>query len=270
MRKRRSNLRDHDVWVASTTGWRIVSVFAVFGSFATALIPTLFDSPAGAPAAGQLWWLALPVAVGVAAVAWPQMWRRWRFVITLVHEMGHAFVGGVLGGTPARITIGADTSGLAVWAGRRCRVRRSISVFAGYPAPGVVGVGAVWSSVTGGAGWWLLWAATLLAVVAITMTRNWRAVGIAAVSAITVVVVLSLLGWAAPFVAAGLGAALIAGGWQATWELNRLDNATLEQSDAGQLRNLTRVPSRVVAGVMAVAAAGCGVAAVWGVWALAM
>lgn len=68
-----------------------------------------------------------------------------RYLPTTVHELGHAFTAGVLGGRPQQITISLNTSGLATfdppqnWG----KVRASFVSAAGYLAPPISALAAV-------------------------------------------------------------------------------------------------------------------------------
>ena len=62
-----------------------------------------------------------------------------RYLPTVVHELGHAFTAGILGGRPKNITISLDTSGLAIyeppmnWG----KLRATLVSLAGYPASSI-------------------------------------------------------------------------------------------------------------------------------------
>ena len=50
-----------------------------------------------------------------AAVGATPIHKLIRYISTLVHELGHAFTAGILGGRPKHITISTDASGLAMY-----------------------------------------------------------------------------------------------------------------------------------------------------------
>ena len=56
--------------------------------------------------------VALGCITGIALAGSP-LHLIGRYLPTVVHELGHAFTAGVLGGRPQQITISLDTSGLA-------------------------------------------------------------------------------------------------------------------------------------------------------------
>lgn len=97
-----------------------------------------------------------------------------RYLSTVVHELGHAFTAGVLGGRPKNITISLNSSGLAVyeppvtWG----RFRASLVSIAGYPAPALASVAAVKASQSGHPKAWFAFAAGTLAVGIVFLIRN--------------------------------------------------------------------------------------------------
>lgn len=97
-----------------------------------------------------------------------------RYLSTVVHELGHAFTAGLLGGRPKNITISLDASGLAVyqppftWG----RGRASLVSFAGYPAPAVAALAAVEALRLGYSRTWFMFAAATLAVSILLLIRN--------------------------------------------------------------------------------------------------
>lgn len=97
-----------------------------------------------------------------------------RYLSTVVHELGHAFMAGLLGGRPRNITISLDASGLAVyeppvtWG----RGRASLVSFAGYPAPTVASLAAVEALRLGYSRTWFLFAAATLGISILLLIRN--------------------------------------------------------------------------------------------------
>jgi hypothetical protein len=89
-----------------------------------------------------------------------------RYLPTVVHELGHAFTAGVLGGRPKNITISLDTSGLAVyeppmnWG----KVRGTLVSLAGYPASSIAALAAVMATQDGHPQAWFAFAVGTLAV----------------------------------------------------------------------------------------------------------
>ena len=97
-----------------------------------------------------------------------------RYLATVVHELGHAFTAGILGGRPKQITISTDTSGLAMyrppihWG----RFRASIVSAAGYPAPAIASLAAVEAIQMGYSKAWFFFSGGTLAVAIIALIRN--------------------------------------------------------------------------------------------------
>ena len=105
-------------------------------------------------------WIALGVSL-VAVLVRP-VWRVLRLAVTLVHELGHAFVGMLVGRRFTGFVLRGDMSGHAVTVGRPRGPGRVVSTWAGYPAPGVVGAAMIWSAVRG-------WSAAVVGVVLVAL-----------------------------------------------------------------------------------------------------
>lgn len=92
----------------------------------------------------------LSVLLIAAVVVWaPPLWRVFRLVVTLVHELGHAAVGAVCGRRFTGFVIGGDGSGHAVTVGRNRGVGRALTTCAGYPMPALVGGLLIWAGTHG-------------------------------------------------------------------------------------------------------------------------
>lgn len=97
-----------------------------------------------------------------------------RYLATVVHELGHAFTAGVLGGRPKNITIAPSASGLATyqpplgWG----RGRASLVSLAGYPAPAIASLAAVHALQQGHTMAWFFFATGTLAIAIIFLIRN--------------------------------------------------------------------------------------------------
>ena len=100
--------------------------------------------------------------------------KAMRYISTLVHELGHAFTAGVLGGRPRNITISVDSSGLATyltppgWG----RMRATIVTLAGYPAPAIAALAAVRAVQSGHPRVWFMFAVTTLTFSVVLLFRN--------------------------------------------------------------------------------------------------
>ena len=97
-----------------------------------------------------------------------------RYMSTVVHELGHAFTAGVLGGRPKNVTIAPSSSGLATyqppisWG----RGRASLVSLAGYPAPAVASLAAVQALILGHTIAWFFFATATLAISILLLIRN--------------------------------------------------------------------------------------------------
>ena len=98
------------------------------------------------------------LALALLAVAFRPTWRLLRLGVTLVHELGHAGVGVLAGRRFTGFVLRGDMSGHAVTVGPARGLGRTVTTWAGYPAPALVGAAAVWLAVHG-------WAAPVLTVV---------------------------------------------------------------------------------------------------------
>ena len=118
-------------------------------------------------------YLALSFIAGVFVAGTP-LHNVVRYLSTVSHELGHAFMAGILGGRPKNITISLNSSGLAVyepplnWG----RFRASLVSLAGYPAPALASVAAVTASQSGHPKAWFAFAAGTLALGIIFLIRN--------------------------------------------------------------------------------------------------
>lgn len=199
-----------------------------------------------APASGDLGLtttgLLLALALAVVTVGFPPVWRVARVVVTLVHELGHAFVG-VLGGRRfTGFVLRGDMSGHAVTHGRPTGTARVVSTWAGYPAPAVVGAVMVWLATLG-------WAAPLLAALLILLVVSLVRVR-SSLTALVVMVATAATGalwWWGPDplqaeVLIGVGAVLVAGAWR---HLAAVLRDRSRHSDPGVLADLTHVPRLV-------------------------
>lgn len=181
------------------------------------------------------------VAVGVAllAVAIGPVWGVVRFAVTLVHELGHAFVGLAVGRTFTGFVLRGDMSGHAVTKGRARGLGRVVTTWAGYPAPAVIGAVLVWCSGRG-------WAAPTIAAVLVLLVVSLIRVR----SFLTLLVMLVVLAAGAALwwwrddalqaqVLLGLGLVLVVGAWR---HLSAVAADRSASSDPGVLAQLTHVP----------------------------
>lgn len=117
--------------------------------------------------------IAWSMLAGAAVGATP-VHKLIRYLATVVHELGHAFTAGILGGRPKQIRISTDTSGLAMyeppvhWG----RFRASIVSAAGYPAPAIASLAAIEAIQMGHSKAWFFFSGGTLAVAIIALIRN--------------------------------------------------------------------------------------------------
>lgn len=186
-------------------------------------------------------WIALGVALVGVLVG--QVWRFLRLAVTLVHELGHAFVGMLVGRRFTGFVLRGDMSGHAVTVGRPRGPGRIVSTWAGYPAPAVVGAGMVWAAVRG----WSAPVVTLVLVVLLIALIRVR-------SALTVVVtLLAIAGTGALWwwrddvlqeqVLVGTGIVLLVGAWR---HLAVALGDRSRSSDAAVVAELSHVPRVLV------------------------
>ncbi|GAB2540919.1 M50 family metallopeptidase [Brachybacterium huguangmaarense] len=168
--------------------------------------------PVGPPDAG--WWTLAAVGIGLALVAIPGIWRIARLGITIVHELGHAGVGILVGRRFTGFVVNGDMSGHAVTVGRTTGPGRIASAWAGYPAPGVVGAALIALAFSGAART-AVFAALVVLVLSFVFVRSAHTllvvVGAAALTG-------ALWWWGNPATAAavvlGAGVLLLLGAWR--------------------------------------------------------
>lgn len=206
-----------------------------------------------------------PLAAVVVLLAVPQLWHVVRHVVTIAHEAGHAIVATMLGREVRGIRLHADTSGLTTHAGSQKRLPLTLTSFAGYPAPALVGLAAAYALHRGYA-FALLWAVVLLLVLVLVQIRN--------VYGFLVLVLaiagLGWLAWAAPDswrvgVAYGVTWLLLLGAVRAVVELHgtRAGAAGGSGSDADALARLTHVPGVVWVALFWLVTVACAAAGAW-------
>lgn len=113
------------------------------------LLPAPSLRPVGA---SELLWIA---GVVLLIVLVGPLWRVARLGVTLAHEIGHALIGVLVGRKFVGFVLRGDMSGHAVTSGPVRGLGRVLTTWAGYPAPGLVGLAMVALAAKG-------WAAALL------------------------------------------------------------------------------------------------------------
>lgn len=183
--------------------------------------------------------LIIVLVVAAVAVAVPFVWLRFRLLVTLVHELGHAFIGMLAGRRFTGFVLRGDMSGAAVTAGPVRGFGRVITTWAGYPAPAIIGAIFAW---LGGEGWASPLITAVLLILLIALFRV-RSVLTGFVMVIAIAPFGALWWWRddalqAP-VLLGLGAVLVVGAWR---HLGAVFVGGGPESDPGVLAQLTGVP----------------------------
>lgn len=195
-------------------------------------------TPGAAPDAG--WWIVLALAAALAAVVLGPLWRRARLVVTIVHELGHAGVGILVGRRFTGFVVSADMSGHAVTVGPRRGPGRVASTWAGYPAPALLGAALVQIALHGWART-ALFAVLLVLAGSLVLSRSWH-------TAVTVVATAAAVGalwwWGSPALCALLtlagGVFLLLGAWR---HLGTVIRRGGRADDPGRLAELTPLPA---------------------------
>jgi len=185
---------------------------------------------------------AVAVAGAIAVVAVLATWPLVRLLVTVCHEAGHAVVALLVGRRLSGIRLHSDTSGLTVSRGRPTGPGMAATLFAGYPAASVVGLGAAWMAGAGHAIGMLWLLVVLLALMLLTLRNIYGVLVVLGLGA-----VVGLLSWFATPVVAGWLATGLA--WLLLFAAPRPVVELLARhrpgSDAAQLAGLTGVPKVV-------------------------
>ncbi len=178
------------------------------------------------------------VALLAVSFAWPAV----RTLVTICHEGGHALIAVLVGRRLSGVRVHADTSGLTVSKGRRTGPGMIATLFAGYPAPAVVGLGLAWLAGSGHAAAALYLLALLTAILLVWIRNLYGALVVVAAGA-----AVGLASWYAPPIALGWIATGLA--WLFLWAAPRPVLELLRRhspgSDAAQLGALTHVHRHV-------------------------
>lgn len=191
-------------------------------------------------------WSLLCVVAVTAVVMWSPTFRAVRYLVTLVHEWGHATMSVMLGSGMTRITLHRGSSGLTQYESMGS-LRRTLVLLSGYTAPPLLGLAL---SVLMSAG--LIHASVcLIALILITsMLRMRNALGML-VSLISVAGFGAMMWYhmesIAQFVILPIAALMIVGGVR-TCRGHRMGviRGGDPESDSGQLSRVTRIPSSVI------------------------
>lgn len=194
--------------------------------------------PASAPDQG--WWSLAAIAVALAVVVLPPVWRFARLAVTIVHELGHAGVGILVGRRFTGFVVSGDMSGHAVTVGRPTGPGRVLSAWAGYPMPALVGALLIQIAFGG-------WARTALAVALVLLILSLvfsRSLHTVATVVVSVLIVGAVWWWGGALgpgaLVLALGVLLLLGAWR---HLGAVMTGGRRQDDPQQLAQLTGVPA---------------------------
>nr|WP_218888959.1 M50 family metallopeptidase [Saccharopolyspora hordei] len=182
--------------------------------------------------------------VALALVLHRATWLPLRGVVTIAHEGGHALVALLSGRTLNGIRLHSDTSGLTVSTGKPTGPGMVLTLFAGYPAVSLLGLGGAWL-VTVDLAHVMLWGCVALLAAVLLAVRN--VYGVLSVL-VTGGAVFAVSWFATPAWQALCGALLcwflLFGGVRPIAELRRKrSHGRAASSDADQLARLTGVPA---------------------------
>ncbi len=197
--------------------------------------------------------LVVVAVVALALVLIGPLWQVARLGVTLVHELGHAGIGILVGRTFTGFVLRGDASGHAVTRGRSSGPGLAFTTWAGYPAPSLLAAGV---AIAVGRGWSppLLAVFGVVLVVALIQVRSLLT---AAVTIGSLVGVAALWWFGSPALQAqaltGVAAVLVVGAWRHLVAAMRDSSAG---NDARVLARLTKVPRWLWLGTFVMVCAG--------------
>jgi hypothetical protein len=212
------------------------------------------------------WVVGLTAAFAVAAVTWPHVWSLTRHVSTIVHEAGHAIVALLTGRRLAGIRLHSDSSGVTVSVGRPRGPGMVAMLAAGYPAPALLGLGAV-ALLRSDRAEVLLWGLVVVLTGMALQIRNWfGAWTILATGAVVFAVTWWLPdSWHRAFAYVVTWFLLLSGPREVIGLYAARRRRGARGSDADQLARLTHVPAGLWSAAFLLV---CLAAAVFGIWLL--
>lgn len=183
--------------------------------------------------------LLLVLGVALVLVSVRPLWHVVRLAVTLVHELGHAIVGVLVGRQFTGFALRGDMSGHAVTRGRPRGPGRIASTWSGYPMPALFGALLVWAAERG---WGAPVTTAALAVLLFALVRV-RSALTALVMAVAIGASAALWWWRDDAlqtqVLVGLGVVLVVGAWR---HLGAVARDRTRSSDPAVLATLTPVP----------------------------
>lgn len=206
--------------------------------------------------------LLIAIAVGAVGALWRPAWVALRLLTTLVHELGHATMAVLVGRKVHGIVVRADSSGLAVTAGKKNGFGRILTTWAGYPAPAITALAAAAAATTGYSGI-ALFVFTVLSAWGLVMARSVTSVAVF----ITAVAGFGSLWWFGDDSQRAQGLITVAtlllfGAWRS---LRDVSTSRDSGSDTKTLATLTAIPSVFWLGTFFVVNACATTVLAWGV-----
>lgn len=202
--------------------------------------------------------MLLSAVVGAVCALAGWLFGPLRHAVTAVHEAGHTLVALLAGRSVRSVRLNRDSSGEAVSVGRQGGLGVVLTLLAGYPAPGIVGLGGLVALRADQARIWLVAGAVVVALMALLLRNAFGVVVIACVGALLV----ATLRWASDpvtnVVVASASWFLLVGGLRSALELFR---PHVGRDDAMELARVGHVPAFVWRFVFLLAAIACLTAA---------
>ncbi len=207
-------------------------------------VTNIWDRLFGAQPDPPSWLVVVTALAALAVVAVRGPWRVARNAITIAHEGGHALAALLTGRRLRGVRLHSDTSGLTLSAGRPTGPGMAMTLFSGYVAPSLLGLGGA-VLLGGNHITLLLWVTVALLLAMLTLIRN--PYGVFSV-VLTGAVVFAVSWFGTPQVQAIFAYLavwfLLIGGVRPVGELQTLrSRGRLPDSDADQLARVTHVPA---------------------------
>lgn len=173
-----------------------------------------------------------------------------RYFVTVVHELGHAFMAGALFARPKTIYIHPSSSGLATWEipENWGKFRASLVAVAGYPAPSLASLAAINAVIQGRTIAWSIFSVAVLALALLFLIRNiWGFVWTVGVIAASYFAYQQIPVEFAGALVAFVGGFLAINSIQYSWIQARLvRNSRGSGVDAEAIENYLRIPASLI------------------------
>ncbi|MGO1943229.1 M50 family metallopeptidase [Ancrocorticia sp.] len=202
-------------------------------------VDRLSTSFSGAPVPESPWLLTGILAAAVIVLV-PVLWIHLRQIVTVVHELGHATVGVLCGRRFTGFVINADMSGHTLTTGKPRGIGLTLTMFAGYPMPAIIGAAMLFAALNGRAGLVLV-VAFVLMLVALVRSKS----GYTVLVLVALIVGTGAVWWlndpelSATIVSAA-GMVLLVGAWRQFFAVVSKGGS---QSDPAQLARITHLPA---------------------------